>query len=261
MTTWVLLRGLTREARHWGDFSPCLSRAFDGAAVITLDLPGNGMMCRITSPVRIDAVTEYCRAQLSNRGVPPPYRLVAISLGGIVAVDWAARHAHEIDAAVLINTSMRPFSAFYHRLRVGAWPTLLRLMVPGLSFTKREELIFALTSNLPQAPAGLIDIWVAIRRSRPVTMANAVRQLVAATQFRVSATANSVDMLVLASKGDRLVDARCSQALAQKWGCEIAMHASAGHDLPLDDADWVVSQIGNWMARRGATAGTATGVV
>jgi pimeloyl-ACP methyl ester carboxylesterase len=52
-----------------------------------------------------------------------------------------------------------------------------------------------------------------------------------------------VPLLLLASRGDALVDPRCSLAIAQRWACEIAMHPWAGHDLPLDDADWVVQQV------------------
>lgn len=250
VTTWILLRGLTRETRHWGDFPKRLSQALNGAAVIALDLPGNGSMNAYASPMSIDATTEFCRAELKRRGAAPPYRVLAISLGGMVAADWATRHASEIDAAVLINTSMRPFSAFHHRLRPGARPRLLQLIVPGMSSDSREAMVFALTSRLDRTPAGLIDIWVAIRRSRPVSAANAIRQLVAAARFHAWPVAPSVDVLVLSSAGDRLVDTRCSQELARHWACAIAIHPSAGHDLPLDDGDWVVEQVSKWIERR-----------
>ncbi|RYY52271.1 MAG: alpha/beta hydrolase, partial [Comamonadaceae bacterium] len=55
MTTWVLLRGLTREAGHWGAF-PDLLRAQlqSGTRVIALDLPGNGALHAQRSPARIE---------------------------------------------------------------------------------------------------------------------------------------------------------------------------------------------------------------
>ena len=40
--TWVLLRGLTREAGHWGQFVHDFKLAHPNARVITLDLHGNG---------------------------------------------------------------------------------------------------------------------------------------------------------------------------------------------------------------------------
>lgn len=243
MTAWILLRGLTREARHWGEFPQRLSLALDGAEVIALDLPGNGTMNMIASPTRIESMMEHCRAELLRRDVAPPYRLLAISMGGMVAVDWAARHPTEIDAAVLINTSMRPFSAFHHRLRLAAWPTLLRVIAFAGSHDANERAVFALTSNLPAAPAGLIEDWVRIRQSRPVSTANTLRQLLAAARFRAPAMAPPAKLLVLGSVGDRLVDVRCSMALVAAWGGEAILHPGAGHDLPLDEGDWVIARV------------------
>jgi len=42
MTTWVLLRGLTREIRHWGPLPQRLSFRLGGVPVMALELPGNG---------------------------------------------------------------------------------------------------------------------------------------------------------------------------------------------------------------------------
>ena len=36
---WILLRGLTREAGHWGAFEPLLRQAVAPHAVLTPDLP------------------------------------------------------------------------------------------------------------------------------------------------------------------------------------------------------------------------------
>jgi hypothetical protein len=48
---------------------------------------------------------------------------------------------------------------------------------------------------------------------------------------------------VLAGAGDRLVDPTCSRRLAAAWACPLAVHPWAGHDLPLDDAQWVLDQV------------------
>ena len=41
--TWFLLRGLSREAGHWGEFVPALRAALPDAAIHTIDLPGAGL--------------------------------------------------------------------------------------------------------------------------------------------------------------------------------------------------------------------------
>lgn len=47
--TWLLLRGLTREAGHWGDFPRQLQAALPEARILAIDLPGNGTLHRQAS--------------------------------------------------------------------------------------------------------------------------------------------------------------------------------------------------------------------
>src|SRR5437868_3656317 len=111
--TWLLLRGLTRESRHWGDFADRLRAFIDDADVIAIDLPGNGSLYGERSPDTVNAMAEHCRDELRRRGLAPPYNIVAMSLGAMVAVALAAQYPSELGRCVLINTSMRPFNTFH----------------------------------------------------------------------------------------------------------------------------------------------------
>jgi pimeloyl-ACP methyl ester carboxylesterase len=246
MNTWILLRGLTREARHWGNFPNSLRDEFPHARVIALDLPGNGEFNAATSPLNVTEMASHCRSVLERQGVPPPYRLLAMSMGGMVAAAWAQQYPHEIDACVLINTSFASISPPHERLRPSAWPGLLQLLFTPAA-RSREQLVFSLTSRLARTPPALLSEWVAIRQSRPVGMRNALRQLIAAARFRAPSNAPA-STLVLASAGDNLVDARCSKEIARRWNCAIAMHPTAGHDLPLDEGEWVAREAREWLA-------------
>lgn len=53
-------------------------------------------------------MAEACRRQLREQGRGPPYHLLGLSMGGMVAVAWARNHPDECRGAVLINTSLRP---------------------------------------------------------------------------------------------------------------------------------------------------------
>lgn len=246
--TWVLLRGLTREQGHWGAFTTTLARALPGAQVLALDLPGSGEWHRERSPARVEAMAEHCRAQLQRRGVAPPYRVLALSLGAMVATAWAEHHPTELAAAVLINTSLRPFSPFHQRLRPRNYATLLRVALAPLSARDRERAVLQLTSRGRDHGSAVLDAWVAIRRERPVAAANALRQLWAAARYRAPLAKPAVPLLLLASDGDTLVDMHCSLAVARHWACPIAIHPWAGHDLPLDDGRWVAQQVRDWAA-------------
>jgi pimeloyl-ACP methyl ester carboxylesterase len=250
MTPWVLLRGLTREARHWGDFPDMLGQAMAGAPVICLDLPGNGERYRERSPVSVEAMADDCHTQLEAEllalKLSPPCRLLAMSLGAMVAVAWARRHPVDLTGAALINTSLRPFSPVYQRLKPKNYLRILSLLLGQRSHAQIESTILEMTSNCSMTPANraaLLADWVRWRRQRPVAAANAIRQLLAAAQFRASRQAPPLQFALLGSRGDQLVDSRCSDHLAAAWGAPLFVHPTAGHDLPLDDPEWVIQQL------------------
>jgi pimeloyl-ACP methyl ester carboxylesterase len=250
MSSWILLRGLTREKRHWRGFPQQLAEELAGAHVIPLELPGNGELNGISSPTSIEAMASYCHAEVARLGVPPPYHLLAMSMGAMVATTWAINHPEEVAACVLINTSFGGFSPVHHRFRPLAWKVLLQFLATR-SLEQREALIFSLTSRLVVPATPVIEEWVAIRRSRPVHAWNALRQLMAAARFRGPSTP-PVPTLILASAGDRLADPRCSMDIARRWHCGLVVHPSAGHDLPLDDGEWVAKEIHQWQMALGA---------
>jgi pimeloyl-ACP methyl ester carboxylesterase len=247
MTTWILLRGLTRERRHWGGFPRLLEAAFPGCPVLELELPGNGELNAMASPTSIAGMARYCR-EAAAALAPPPYLLLGESMGAMVAAAWAERHREEIAGCVLLNTSFGRFSPLLQRLRPRAWPVFLNILLDR-SAEGRERRVLELTSGSPQAHPGAVAEWSAIRRSRPVRTGNAVRQLLAAAGFRPPLEA-PVPTLVLAGARDGLVDPRCSRAIARRWRCALAVHPEAGHDLPLDDGAWVVGEIRRWLEHR-----------
>lgn len=255
--TWILLRGLTREARHWGEFphqlAPLLQTATTAASavaqVLPLDLPGNGAFYRETSPGSVRGMVEFSRQRLQSMGCVPPYRLIALSLGGMVAAHWALQHPQEITRLVLINTSLWPFSGVAERLRPGSWLRLMQLAARWQSAGSSdavERVIHQLTCQRTDSRATDLADWERIRRQAPVSAANAARQLWAAARFS-SARGPRCPVLVLSSRGDRLVDPRCSARLAQAWKAQHHEHPWAGHDLPHDDPDWVGQRLSEWL--------------
>ena len=246
MTTWILLRGLTRETRHWHAFPQLLARDQPDVRVIPLELPGNGALNGLTSPASIEGMASHCRREMTRLGVLPPYRVLAMSMGAMVATAWAGSYPEEVEACVLINTSFGAFSPVHQRFRPRAWQALFRYLFTR-SMAQREGLIFDLTSRTVDPRPAVIAEWTAIRRCRPVSAWNALRQLVAAARYRAPARA-PVPTLVLASAGDRLVNPCCSMEIARRWKCACRIHPTAGHDLPLDDGVWVVRQVDEWLA-------------
>lgn len=246
MKTWILLRGLTRESRHWGDFPDILRQQLDDAGVCLIDLPGNGRLNGQASPWRVPEMAENCRGQLRELGLAPPYFLLAMSLGAMVAVAWADRHPEEIGGCVLINTSLRPFSPFHHRLGPRNYLPLLAMLLFRQDPSRRERTILRLTSSQPERPETQAA-WASYARQNPVSPGNALRQLLAAARYAAPPAKPAPPVLILGSAGDRLVNPACSRHLARSWNAAFAEHPTAGHDLPLDDGAWLAQQVDRWL--------------
>ncbi|WP_345816036.1 alpha/beta hydrolase [Paraburkholderia sp. PREW-6R] len=248
MSTWILLRGLTREARHWGRFPGLLKEAVSTDRLRLIDLPGNGEFADLRAPLTVPEMVDFVRtAAALQQDDGGPYNVVAMSLGGMVATDWAQRHPREIGRLVLINTSMRPFSRLDERLRPSAWPPLLDVASHWSDAPRVERVIHQLTCNNADALNADLAAWSEIRRSAPVSRANALRQLWAAARFTAAARRPQCPLLILSSRADRLVNAICSVKLAAAWRAEHRVHPWAGHDLPHDDPAWTSEQIRAWL--------------
>lgn len=240
---WVLLRGLSRAAGHWGGLPQQLAAA-TGRPVHCIDLPGNGAEAALRSPRDVRSMAAHARQRLHQRGVQEPVRLVGLSMGGLVAAEWASAWPDSVAGVALLNSSLRGLSPWYRRMRPPAAVALLGLLLSPAPPLRWERTIFSLTSNRPALRDATLPQWLALRDAAPVTHGNVWRQLWAAA--RHTALRPVPPVLVVVSQGDRLVDPRCSADLARAWQAPLAVHPTAGHDLPLDAPEWLVRQLADW---------------
>jgi pimeloyl-ACP methyl ester carboxylesterase len=241
---WLLLRGLTRDARHWGPFPAVLSArlATLGPApgpprVLTLDMPGNGTRHREASPASVGTMVEACRATLREQGLAPPWALLAMSLGAMVAVAWAHRHPGELQRCVLINTSLRPYSPPHLRLQPRNYAALLGVLRAHDALAIERTILRLTTRHPGVAVEPLLAQWAAWRRAHPVSRANALNQLWAAMRFVAPRGAPPVPTLLLSGAGDTLVDPRCTRQLVQAWRGTALAEVVAGDAAVADAGD------------------------
>lgn len=242
MRRWVLLRGLAREAGHWGAFARMLARA-TGDEVLTPDLPGNGGRCAERSPASVAQLVADCRAKLPPSGAATV--VVAMSLGAMVAIEWCRQAPDDVAGCVLVNTSGGGASPFWRRLQPRNYLAIARTLWPGTVAAAREAAILRMTSNAGNHDE-VFARWTALAQAHPVTAVNALRQLLAAARYRVPRQKPVVPLVLLASAADRLVHPSCSVRLAARWQVPLHLHPWAGHDLPLDDPAWVLEKVTRW---------------
>jgi len=245
--TWILIRGLARCAAHWGSFTNELEGRIK-TGVIAVDLPGFGVHLNLPGPTAIEQMAQHVLTQIQQQtNSEEKFALLGISLGGMVAAEVAAMVPHQVRQMVLINTSARRFSPFYHRLQPTAYPQLVRALL-SLSAESREPVLQALISNRPDLRQQTVAEWLAIQQQFPCKTRAIANQLTAAARYHGRPLNPCEKSLLLVSAGDRLVHPDCSIRMAEAWQVPLNIHPSAGHDLPLDDPEWVINCITRWLA-------------
>ncbi|MFT5888958.1 MAG: pimeloyl-[acyl-carrier protein] methyl ester esterase [Zhongshania sp.] len=238
---WVFLRGLSREQGHWGDFIARCEREL-GWHCYAIDLPGFGSEYQRTSPASIAAIREDVQARLPSTITESneKFGLIAMSLGGMLAIDWLAASPQQIGTVFLINSSTAD-CPLHHRL---TWQSLASTLIALLSpsVKKQEMTALKMVSNKHGNDLQVLQTWCELRQMRPPKKSNVIRQLLAAARFHSPATTAMLDAncTVLSSCGDRMVSKQCSERIAQKYQWPLQLHSNAGHDLVIDDPDWLL---------------------
>lgn len=249
---WLLLRGLGRESEHWHDLPERLERRLGLApgAALCLDLPGTGTEGHRSAPWTVSATLADLRARwLAQAGhAGGRWGLLGISLGGMLVLEWAHQHPDDVEAVVAVNPSDRRSGWWIERLRWQALPLMLRISLTR-DLAHREELVLRLTTAVlaGERRARLLAERIEMLRRNPIRAASVLRQLVAAA-FWTAPPSPDMPTLVLGAAGDRMVSPRCPIRLAAHLQSPFASHPTAGHDLPLDDPDWVCERILEWTA-------------
>jgi pimeloyl-ACP methyl ester carboxylesterase len=238
--TWIMLRGLGRESAHWMEFVAQLRQRIPECRIECIDWPGNGEYAHSRSPCTIADGVAHLRQVCVERQLKPPYVLVGISMGGMAAIDWLAHFPEEITHAHVINTSIGGISYWYERMRIGS---LLKLLTSARTVRGRERAVAEVTLSPVSVNDAIIDHWVTIAANHPVVRSNLLRQIWSASHFSLRRPEYADRLTVYVSGEDRLVNPECSRDMARLWNVELVEHATAGHDLPLDDGDWLLEQL------------------
>jgi pimeloyl-ACP methyl ester carboxylesterase len=168
----VLEAGAFNSADTWRDVHAPIA---EFARVCAYDRPGRGTSPTITGELTTTEFVELIRGLLQRASEAPPYLIVGHSMGGLIAMHYAALHPSEVTAMVLVDSShedqMRRFDAL-PRLPQGSAPKPPAAMA---SMPPEAVSFVALTAALQKRPwRGEIPLIV-LSRGKPniATDANA----------------------------------------------------------------------------------------
>ena len=250
---WLILRGLVREQRHWGmfraDFERMLKQTDPMAEVHAIDFPGFGTESHRPSPASISEIVDDLRSRwrslsTGTKEAPEPWGLLAISLGGMVAMNWTSRYPGDFQRLVLINSSATGLSPLYKRMKPSNYPHIFGLFFQRDLFS-REKKILELTTNLKGEALETRARWNT-EIAKEIRQADAAAQILSALRFKTP-KAIPVPTLVLSSKGDTLVDYSCSERIAHRFGARLAIHDTGNHDLSIDAPEWIAAEVTAWL--------------
>jgi pimeloyl-ACP methyl ester carboxylesterase len=258
-THWLLLRGIVREQRHWCSLPEVLERTLAGSRAHTLDLAGAGTEHRRAVPTTVAGITADVRARwlalrarveraASSAGAArrAAWGLLGVSLGGMVAMQWASAFPGDFARVVLVNTSARDVGRPWERMAPVAATGVVRAAL-ARDAVARERIVLELTAPRVARREEIARRWAEIAATAPVARRALAAQLLAALRFRAP-PALPVPALVLVGAADRLASPACGRALAARYGAPLREHPEAGHDLGNDDPEWVAAQLAAWCA-------------
>ena len=237
----LLVRGLAREERHWGQFPAILKEKLPGLNLHFLELPGVGKKANNEAHSHISDYTnelrrEWLELKEKHEG---PWGIIAISMGGMIALDWVDRFPYDFKKIILINTSAANLSSPLRRLQPEVFNHFLKIIKTRNAKQRETEILKMICNHDPEAH---IEEWTHLAQKHPYKEINVIKQLGAAFSFKAPKALN-LPGLVLSSTQDRMVHYSCSKKIAKRYNWPIQLHKTAGHDLTTDDPKWVITEI------------------
>lgn len=243
---WVWIRGLARHSGHWAYFEDSFRKKFPQDHIEMLDVRGNGNQSHAPSFLSIEENVRDLRAR-SQSLKSGPIHLLTISLGSMIGIRWADLFPKEIASLTVMNTSDGRHSMPYERLRPQNLKNIFSVLTHSRDHLLVETKIMEMIAHNISDPGKKEALARKFAETPPTSLGNVTKQLLAASLFRLPQKPPDLPVLILAGKGDRFVNPKCSERIAESWNAKVQWHETAGHDIPLEDPDWVNQQIEHFL--------------
>jgi 3-oxoadipate enol-lactonase len=240
----VLLHAATLDHRSWDKQAAALQ---DRYRVLRYDLRGHGRTPAGRRRYHVDTLAEDLHAFITALRLDRPV-VCGLSMGGMVAQTYAARHPDGLSGLILAGAPTPPLLSFRERMERAVMP---RTVVPVARLVGYERLKKAIISMQSRAHGKAAMGTFKATDLPPMTTGDFVRAIKCMASFHkvpVDLAAIRVPTLVLCGENEPGFIHRHSKVLrASLATAEVAVIPGAGHASSLDQPDLFTRQLDRFL--------------
>ncbi|MCA9630959.1 MAG: alpha/beta fold hydrolase [Myxococcales bacterium] len=250
----LLIRGLARHLLHWGKLTELLESDF---RLVLFDNRGMGRSDVPRPPYTTRIMADDAARVLQDAGVERAH-VFGMSLGGMIAQEFALRHPARVERLVLGCTRAGPGTG----PRIA--PRVVLQMLGAGRFSPDEAI--KRTAHMALGPAFIqrhpevIESWQALAREYPPTRAGFLGQLLAGglhdTRKRLDRIVHPT--LVVTGDADDLIHADHSRYLARRIrGAQLEVLPGAAHDFTTERPELAARVLRDFLLAHPTSVATA----
>lgn len=243
----VLLRGLGRSSRHWPE--TLLQLLAEHFSLLLIDNRGVGASDRVAKPFSVPTMADDVARVLDHAQIARAH-VFGMSLGGMVAQQFALRHAGRLDRLVLGCTMAGGAQARRVPL-LGMLPTAAAKF-QGARAALEAEAQLVLGKDFLQRNPQVVEGWLQLAREEPTSALTLALQSAAALRHDTSKQLERIvaPTLVITAEGDRLMPSENSRVLARRLPCaELFMLPGDAHDFATELPELCADVLGDFLLR------------
>jgi len=223
--TVVLINGLADEKETWAYQTPALLEA--GYRVLTFDNRGVGATTKPAGPYTAELLADDAKALVDELGIAP-YHLMGVSMGGMIAQEYALKHGGDLLSLTLACTYAAP-GPFCSRM-FAMWQDMAPVL--GVPFVMRDVTLWAFTVPFFEEQEETLREFEADMAQMTQSVDAYLAQLSSIRTHDTTARLGEIQVptLVLAGEEDILIPVRLSQRLREgipgaEWRTTAGGHA------------------------------------
>ena len=222
----ILLHGLGLDATFWVLQIPVLARTH---RVFAVDMIGFGRSDKPPLEYSIETFVEFLEGFMRQAGIAKA-TLVGLSLGGWIAVEFAAQHPEMVDRLVLVNSAgLRPPAPLP--------PAALALLNPGSLADERNLLHFVFYNQELVSEAYVeLSFQRRVRSGNGYTVARMINSMQTREEWIDARLAKvTAPALVVWGRDDRLIPLSMGEEIARRLpGSKFVVIDECGHLPPAE---------------------------